>query len=138
MHLHRDRTEAKPKHRVNLREPGHLQKRMRSAILKSTPMRWIGPYLLNNPYILAPMAGVSEMPFRVLAFRMGAALCPTELVSAQGLMRANTRTLRYLRHDPAVERPYSLQVFGGEPEVMAQAARIGQQWGAEISDINML
>jgi len=100
-------------------------------------MRWIGPYLLNNPYILAPMAGVSEMPFRVLAFQMGAALCPTELVSAQGLMRANTRTLRYLRHDPAVERPYSLQVFGGEPEVMAQAARIGQQWGAQIIDINM-
>ncbi|HME91403.1 MAG TPA: tRNA dihydrouridine synthase DusB [Myxococcaceae bacterium] len=100
-------------------------------------MRWIGPYLLNNPYVLAPMAGVSEMPFRVLAFQMGAALCPTELVSAQGLMRANTRTLRYLRHDPAVERPYALQIFGGEPEVMAQAARIGQQWGAEIIDINM-
>ena len=60
----------------------------------------IGPYPLRNPYVLAPMAGVSEQPFRVLAFRMGAALCPTELVSAQGLMRANARTVRYLRHDP--------------------------------------
>ena len=100
-------------------------------------MRSIGPYLLNHPYVLAPMAGVSEMPFRVLAFQMGAALCPTELVSAQGLMRANTRTLRYLRRDPAIEQPYSVQIFGGEPEVMAQAARIAQQWGAQIIDINM-
>src|SRR5262244_2405744 len=103
----------------------------------SRRMPAIGPYELPNPYILAPMAGVSEMPFRVLAFQMGAALCPTELVSAQGLMRANTRTLRYLRRDPAIEQPYSVQIFGGEPEVMAQAARIGQQWGAQIIDINM-
>ena len=83
------------------------------------------------------MAGVSEEPFRVLAFRMGAGLCPTELVSAQGLMRANARTVRYLRHDAEVERPYSLQIFGGEPEVMAQAAIIGKQWGAQIIDVNM-
>src|SRR3712207_9209435 len=97
----------------------------------------IGPYTLPNPYILAPMAGVSEQPFRVLAFQMGAALCPTELVSAQGLMRANARTVRYLRHDATVERPYSLQIFGGEPEVMAQAAQGGRAWGAQLIDINM-
>lgn len=97
----------------------------------------IGPYQLPNPYVLAPMAGVSEMPFRVIAFRLGAALCPTELVSAQGLMRANTRTLRYLRHDTEIEKPYSLQIFGGEPEVMAQAALEGKKWGAQIIDINM-
>jgi tRNA-dihydrouridine synthase B len=97
----------------------------------------LGPFQLPNPFILAPMAGVSEMPFRVLAFRMGAALCPTELVSAQGLMRVNTRTLRYLRHDSDVERPYSLQIFGGEPEVMAKAALVGKEWGAQIIDINM-
>ena len=75
----------------------------------------IGPYTLPNPFILAPMAGVSEKPFRVIAFRLGAALCPTELVSAQGLMRVNQRTLKYLRFDHEVERPYSLQIFGGEP-----------------------
>lgn len=97
----------------------------------------IGPYSLKNPFILAPMAGVSEMPFRVLAFELGAALCPTELVSAQGLMRANQRTLKYLRHNPAVEKPYSLQLFGGEPEAMAQAAVVGKQWGAQLIDINM-
>src|SRR4051794_12994531 len=97
----------------------------------------IGPYVLKNPYILAPMAGGSEQPFRVLAFRMGAALCPTELVSSQGLMRANQRTVRYLRHDTDVEQPYSLQIFGGEPEVMAKASVIGKEWGAQIIDINM-
>jgi len=100
-------------------------------------MLHLGPHPLKNPWVLAPMAGVSEEPFRVLAFRMGAGLCPTELVSAQGLMRANARTVRYLRHDAEVERPYSLQIFGGEPEVMAQAALIGKQWGAQIIDVNM-
>jgi nifR3 family TIM-barrel protein len=100
-------------------------------------MASIGPYTLRNPYILAPMAGVSEQPFRVIAFRMGAALCPTELVSSQGLMRANARTVKYLRHDEAVEVPYSLQIYGGEPEVMAQAAVLGKQWGAQIIDVNM-
>jgi nifR3 family TIM-barrel protein len=83
------------------------------------------------------MAGVSEMPFRVLAFEQGAALCPTELISAQGLFRVNTRTLRYLRYDPKVEVPYSLQLFGGEPEVMARAAVIAKEYGAQLIDINM-
>jgi tRNA-dihydrouridine synthase B len=96
-----------------------------------------GPFRLPHPYVLAPMAGVSEQPFRVLAFRMGAALCTTELVSAQGLLRASARTLRYLRHDEKVEHPYSLQVFGGDPEGMAQAAVVAKQWGAEAIDVNM-
>ena len=97
----------------------------------------LGPFTLKNPWVLAPMAGVSEEPFRVLAFRMGAALCPTELVSAQGLMRANARTVRYLRHDREIERPYSVQIFGGEPEVMASAAMVAKEWGAELIDVNM-
>jgi nifR3 family TIM-barrel protein len=100
-------------------------------------MLQIGPYTLPNPYILAPMAGVSERPYRVIAFRMGAALCPTELVSSQGLMRANQRTLKYLRFDAQVERPYSLQIFGGEPEAMALASVMGKEYGAQIIDINM-
>jgi nifR3 family TIM-barrel protein len=99
--------------------------------------RRIGPYDLKNPWVLAPMAGVSEQPFRVMAFRQGAALCPTELVSAQGLWRANSRTMRYLRHDKEVERPYSLQLFGGEPEAMAKAAMTAKEFGAQIIDINM-
>ncbi|HXX32792.1 MAG TPA: tRNA dihydrouridine synthase DusB [Myxococcaceae bacterium] len=97
----------------------------------------LGPFRLPNPFVLAPMAGVSEEPFRVLAFRMGAALCTTELVSAQGLIRSTARTLRYLRHDPQVERPYSVQIFGGDPELMGEAARVAQRWGAELIDVNM-
>ncbi|MFY2560028.1 tRNA dihydrouridine synthase DusB [Corallococcus terminator] len=97
----------------------------------------LGPYSLPNPFVLAPMAGVSEMPFRVLAFRMGAALCPTELVSSQGLMRANQRTLMYLRFDAEVERPYSLQLYGGDPEAMGLAAQVGKSHGAQLLDINM-
>ena len=97
----------------------------------------LGPYNLKNPWVLAPMAGVSEMPFRVIAFELGAALCPTELVSAMGLFHANARTLKYLRNDPQVERPYSLQLFGGEPAAMAAAAVQGKQWGAQIIDLNM-
>lgn len=97
----------------------------------------IGPHTLKNRWILAPMAGVSEKPFRVLAFRLGAALCPTELISAQGLFRLTTRTLRYLRYDPNVEQPYSLQLFGGEPEAMAKAAVVAKQYGAQIIDLNM-
>jgi nifR3 family TIM-barrel protein len=58
-------------------------------------------------------------------------------VSAQGLLRASARTLRYLRHDETVEHPYSLQVFGGNPEDMAKAALVGKQHGAEAIDVNM-
>ncbi|GEN07370.1 tRNA-U20-dihydrouridine synthase [Myxococcus fulvus] len=97
----------------------------------------LGPFTLANPYVLAPMAGVSEMPYRVLAFRMGAALCPTELVSSQGLMRANQRTLMYLRFDAQVEKPYSLQLYGGDPEAMGLAASVGKSHGAQLLDINM-
>ncbi len=110
---------------------------MRALPLHALAMLPIGPYTLKNRFILAPMAGVSEMPFRVLAFEQGAALCPTELISAQGLFRINTRTLRYLRYDKNVEQPYSLQLFGGEPEVMAKAAVIAKEYGAQIIDINM-
>jgi len=97
----------------------------------------IGPHRLKNRFILAPMAGVSEKPFRVIAFQLGAALCPTELISAQGLFRINARTLRYLRYDPKVEVPYSLQLFGGEVDAMVQAALIARQHGAQIIDLNM-
>jgi tRNA-dihydrouridine synthase B len=97
----------------------------------------IGPYTLRNRWILAPMAGVSEKPFRVIAFQQGAALCPTELISAQGLFRLTSRTLRYLRYEPSVEQPYSLQLFGGEPEAMAKAAVVAKEYGANIIDLNM-
>ena len=97
----------------------------------------IGPYELRNRWILAPMAGISEMPFRSLSFRLGAGLCPTELVSAEGLMRASNRTMRYLRFDPVWERPFSVQVFGGKADVLAEASKVAADHGAQIIDVNM-
>lgn len=97
----------------------------------------IGPHGINPPYILAPMAGVSQMPFRVLARSFGAGLAPTELISAKGLLHRNQRTLHYLIRDVARETPHCVQLFGGDPAAMAQAARACVDEGADIIDINM-
>jgi len=96
----------------------------------------IGPHVLANPWILAPMAGVSEMPFRLLALELGAGLAPTELVSSAGLVRASARTRKYLRHGPE-ERPFTVQLFGGDPGLMAEAGLLARAAGAEVLDINM-
>jgi nifR3 family TIM-barrel protein len=97
----------------------------------------IGPHRIERPLIMAPMAGVSEAPYRVIAQELGAGLAPTELVSAKGLEYSNARTEAYLRHDPRREPTLSVQVFGGDPESMAQAAEIAASRGARILDINM-
>jgi nifR3 family TIM-barrel protein len=98
----------------------------------------VGPFTLPNPWILAPMAGVSEMPFRGIALELGAGLCPTELVSSAGLAstKASARTRRYLRHGSG-ERPFCLQLFGGNAEQMGRAALVAKEAGADILDINM-
>ncbi len=96
----------------------------------------IGPHAFTGDLLLAPMAGVSERPFRLLALELGAALCPTELVSAAGLVRATSRTRKYLRH-AEIERPFCLQLFGGDPDLMARAAVIAREAGADILDVNM-
>jgi tRNA-dihydrouridine synthase B len=97
----------------------------------------IGSHHIENPYILAPMAGVSQMPFRRLALRMGAGLAPTELVSAKGLLYESARTKSYLTYDESVEKPFCVQLFGGEAEAMAVAAEKALAMGAQIIDINM-
>jgi len=97
----------------------------------------IGPHVIDPPYLLAPMAGVSEMPFRVLALSMGAGLATTELISAKGIFYKNARTRQYLTFDRERERPYSVQLFGGEVESMAHAAREAVALGADIVDVNM-
>jgi tRNA-dihydrouridine synthase B len=96
----------------------------------------LGPYELPNPWILAPMAGVSEMPYRVLAREMGAGAAPTELVSAKGLLYGQERTSRYLTH-AASEDPFWVQIFGGDAESMAAGAERAVELGAKILDINM-
>jgi nifR3 family TIM-barrel protein len=95
----------------------------------------IGPHDLG-PWILAPMAGVSELPYRLIVRELGASAAPTELVSAKGLLHGSARTARYLAHDER-ERPFWVQLFGGEPESMAAGAERAVALGADIIDINM-
>ena len=97
----------------------------------------IGPFPIEMPYLLAPMASVSEMPFRVIALEMGAGLATTELISSSGIFYKNRRTRQYMTFDRAKEKPYSLQLFGGKNDVMAHAARGAWEHGAHIVDINM-
>ena len=97
----------------------------------------LGPYEFDNPWILAPMAGVSEMPYRLIAREMGAIAAPTELISAKGLLYGQGRTERYLTHHPS-ETPFWVQLFGGDPEQMAEGALRARDLGAHIIDINIL
>jgi tRNA-dihydrouridine synthase B len=82
----------------------------------------IGSLTLEAPVMLAPLAGVSDAPFRLLCREQGAASVCSELVSADGLTRGGKKTLRYLDFYPA-ERPVGVQLFGSDPRVMAEAAR---------------
>lgn len=96
----------------------------------------IGNIELEYPVILAPMAGVCDLPFRLLAKELGCALAVTEMVSDKGLIYKNEHTQEMLAID-AAEHPISIQIFGAEPECMAQAAKMVEQAGADILDINM-
>ena len=96
----------------------------------------IGGLALPNWLIMAPLAGITNLPFRLLAKRMGAGLVTTEMISAKGLTIGHERTKRYLATDPR-ERPLAAQLFGHEPEVMAAAAQLTVAAGADVIDINM-
>lgn len=82
----------------------------------------IGDVLFDSPFLLAPLAGVSDSPFRRLAREQGASGVVTEMVSADGLVRGQQATLEYLRFEPE-ERPIGVQLFGADPAIMADAAR---------------
>ncbi len=86
--------------------------------------------------VMAPMAGITNLPFRLTAKTMGAALVTTEMVSATGLVRAQKATSAYLETNPS-EHPLAVQIFGADPDEMAVAARIAARAGADILDINM-
>ncbi len=85
---------------------------------------------------MAPLAGISNLPFRMIARSFGCSLAFTEMISANGLIRKSERTLDYLKTS-AEDIPLGVQIFGAEPEVMAQAARIVEGCGAALIDINM-
>lgn len=96
----------------------------------------IGKLTLANPVILAPMAGVTDLPFRLLAKEMGCGLVYSEMVSDKGLIYDNVHTKKLLAIDDR-ERPVALQIFGSDPESMGRAAKIVAAAGADIIDINM-
>jgi len=96
----------------------------------------IGNLLLKNYLIMAPMAGITNPPFRLIAKRLGAGLVVTEMVSAVGLSRGHEKTFRYLESTPE-EKPLSVQIFGADPYDMAMAAEIAVEKGADLVDINM-
>jgi tRNA-dihydrouridine synthase B len=98
--------------------------------------RWrIGPVEIPSRIVLAPMAGVSVQAFRRQGRRFGAGLVCSEMVSCAGLHHGNERTLGYLRIGRD-ETPLAVQIFGSEPEVMGEAARMVEDAGADIVDIN--
>ncbi|NPV05886.1 MAG: tRNA dihydrouridine synthase DusB [Syntrophaceae bacterium] len=92
---------------------------------------------LPNNLILAPLAGISDLPFRTIVRRFGCGLCYTEMVSADGIVRGQRKTLDLLRSGPG-DRPLTAQIFGSDPGVLAAAASIIEERGlADAVDINM-
>ena len=97
----------------------------------------IGSVSLESPFVVAPMAGMTDTAFRRLVKRHGGCgLVVTEMVSSDGLVRGIDRTLEYAEYTEE-ERPVSIQIFGGDPEKMADAAQIVEGLGANIVDVNM-
>jgi tRNA-dihydrouridine synthase B len=96
----------------------------------------VGPIRLDGPVILAPMSGVTDMPFRRLVKRCGAPLVVSEMIASEAMVRESRKTMQMIRTSDD-ERPVSLQLAGCEPKVMAEAARLNQDLGADIIDINM-
>jgi tRNA-dihydrouridine synthase B len=97
----------------------------------------IGSVTLASPFVVAPMAGMTDTAFRRLVKRQGGCgLVVTEMVSSEGLVRGIDRTLEYAEYTEE-ERPVSIQIFGGDPAKMAAAAQIVEGMGADIVDVNM-
>ncbi len=97
----------------------------------------IGPIHLASPFVVSPMAGMTDTAFRRLVKRQGGCgLVVSEMVSSEGLVRGIDRTLEYAEYTEE-ERPVSIQIFGGDPERMAEAARVVEGMGADIVDVNM-
>lgn len=95
----------------------------------------LGPVVIETPVFLAPMAGVTDMPFRRLVKKHGAGLVYSEMIASQAMVREARKTLRMIpqAHE---EQPVAVQLSGCEPEVMAEAARLNEDRGASIVDLN--
>jgi tRNA-dihydrouridine synthase B len=108
---------------------------MTSKVPTKTPPV-IGPIRLESPVILAPMSGVTDMPFRRLVKRCGVGLVVSEMIASKAMIQAARKTLRMATH-AADEQPMAVQLAGCEPGVVAEAAKLNQDRGAVLIDINM-
>ena len=95
----------------------------------------IGKLILDNPVILAPLAGITNLPFRMIAKDAGCGLVCSEMISANGLVYKSIKTEKMLDSHPG-EKPLSIQIFGSDPLIMAEGAKIVENQGADILDIN--
>src|ERR1700689_5807874 len=95
----------------------------------------LGPVTIDEPVLLAPMSGVSDLPFRRLVKRHGAGLVVSEMVASEAMIRQTRQSMTMARNVPE-EAPMAVQIAGCEPAVMAEAARLNQDRGAAIIDIN--
>ena len=96
----------------------------------------VGPVTIDAPVILAPMTGVTDLPFRKAVKRYGAGLTVSEMIASQAMIRETRQSLQKAAWDPS-EEPVSLQLAGCAPREMAEAAKLNEQRGAAIIDINM-
>jgi len=95
----------------------------------------IGKLSLKNNIFLAPMAGITDLPFRMMARNFGSALCFTEMVSANGLVRKTHKSYEYLKSSQD-DTPLGVQLFGSDPDIMGEAAEIVSGTGVDLIDIN--
>lgn len=107
-----------------------------SKLAKGEMTMRIGNVEIENPVFLAPMAGVTDLPYRILVKEMGCGLLYTEMISAKGLYYDNEKTTKLLDIDKK-EQPISLQIFGSQPEIMAEIAEQLNDMSFQILDINM-
>lgn len=96
----------------------------------------IGPVEISNPIVLAPMSGITDMPFRRLVKKCGVGLVVSEMIASRAMIHAAKKTMKMATHC-AEEHPMSVQIAGNEPEIMAEAARMNEDRGASLIDINM-
>jgi nifR3 family TIM-barrel protein len=97
---------------------------------------FLGNVKIEQKTVLAPLAGVSDSPFRQICKVFGAGLVFTEMVSADGLVQESEKTRQYLKYEP-MERPIGVQLFGDDPEIMAEATRIVAAEAFDLIDINL-
>jgi tRNA-dihydrouridine synthase B len=96
----------------------------------------IGPHIFSSPYILAPLAGYTDLPFRLLCRSFGAGYCVSEMISCHGLVYRQAKTIEMLASIDE-ERPVAFQLFGADPAVLAAAAAMTASYQPDLIDINM-